>query len=206
MWWTISSAWRGSPRFLVVSVFLFVTPLCKQWKAEHVTMKAISWLLLCPLKMVVFLHPLSKLRLVLEWAWEGERPSNPNMTGQVQSHSCACKPVPCKSLLPSSNVFFMSSQGTGGEAGFTMVHPGLPRDGSDLSSSQVEVAFMCHVRRCWTWLALGRHILSLLPAQRREEAPGAEASCQLSPQLQWQAVLLEEVKSQPALGSPYWPG
>lgn len=106
MWWTISSASRGSPRFLVVSVFLLVTHLCKQWKAEHVTMKAISWLLLCPLKMVVFLHPFSKLRLVLEWAWEGERPSNPNMTGQVQSHSCACKPVPCKSLLPSSNIFF----------------------------------------------------------------------------------------------------
>lgn len=53
---------------------------------------------------------------------------------------------------------------------------------------------------------LGHHNLFLLPARRCEEATGAEASLLLAPQLQWQAVLLEEVKSWSALGPPYWPG
>lgn len=205
MWWTIMSASRGSSRFPVVSIFLFVIHLCKQWKAERVTMKAITRLLFCPLKIVSLLRSLPKLWAVLERAWEGDSPSSLNAMGQVQSHSRACKPLlRCKLLLPGSNMFLMSSRGVGGEAGFTVVHPGLPKGGSDLSSSQAEVTFMSASGDCWTGLFLGCDILFLLPVPRCEEAAGVRLGPSSLHSRNGRLRLWKQVKSW-ALGSPYWP-
>jgi len=98
----------------------------------------------------------------------------------------------------------MSSRGVGGEAGFTGVHPGLPRGGIDLPLSRVEVAFMPAPGDCWMGLFLGCAILFLLLAQRREEAVAGDALPQLAPHCNGRLRLGKKQSPRPALGSPYW--
>lgn len=129
----------------MVSVFLFVIHLCKQWKAEHITMKAITRLLLCTLIMVLFPCPLSNLRAACWVAKGGMLPSSLQPGHEGTGRACR----PHESLLPSSNTFLMSSQGVGRETTFTTVHPGLPRGGSNLSTSKAGAAFMYAAGGCW---------------------------------------------------------
>lgn len=71
----------------------------------------------------------------------------------------------------------MSSQGAGGGAGFTEVHAGLPRCGSDLSALPGEGWPSVSVSRLWDRAGLGCDILFVVPAQRRgEAAAGGEGS------------------------------
>lgn len=111
VWWTIISASRGSPRFPVVSVFLFVIHLRKRWKAERVTVMAITRLLLCPFKIVLLLHSLSKLRVALEWAWEGEPPLQPEHDGAGPEPQ-SCLRTPPLQIAASQQQYF-SNEHTG---------------------------------------------------------------------------------------------
>lgn len=90
-----------------------------------------------PLKNCYFSLPFQNSGLYCSKAWEGDVPSSLNTTGQIQSHSCACKHLHAELLLSSTSIFLTSSWGVGAEAGFIPVHPGLPRSGSNLLSSPV---------------------------------------------------------------------
>lgn len=95
---------RGSPRFPGVAAFLSVIHLCEQWKAEHGTVKAITWLLLCPSIMMLFPHPLSNLgaapgELRERWA---QGACSSSLQREHDKAGRAYKPLPRQSLLPAA--------------------------------------------------------------------------------------------------------
>lgn len=97
---------------------------------ERWACKAITQLLLCLLKTIILLHSLLKLRIALEQDRDGESHS---WTWQGRSRQ-----PPHQEL-----------QGVGGGAGFTEVHPGLLKCGSDLSPLPGEGCTSVSVRRLW---------------------------------------------------------
>lgn len=161
---------RGSPRFPVISVFLFVIHLCKQWKAEHVT-EGHYPITSLPLKNYVAPPSPFETQRCTGASLGGWAPLL-DMTGQVQTHSPTCKPLHWELLLPSSKMFLTHPQGVGGGVGFTELHPGLPRCGCKLSPLPDEGRTSIGVRRLWDRSGLGRDILFVVPAQRCEEAAG----------------------------------
>lgn len=190
MRWAIIFTSLGSPRFPVVSVFLFVIHLCKQWKAEHITMKAITGLLLWTLIMVLFPRPLSNLRAACRVAEGGTLPSS--LQPEHKGTGRACRPH--ESLLPGSNIFLMSSQGVGIETGFTTVHPGLPRGGSNLSTSKAGAAFMYASGGCWRVVFRVWHLFFASCAEARGSRRGWVRlhTSEIAPQLQRQPEALKK--------------
>lgn len=94
----------------MLSVFLFVIHQCRQRKAERVTTKAITRVLLCPLKIILLPHSLLELRV---------SPLQPGRAGagpEPQSR-LAASALP---ILPGTGIFLMSRRGVGGEVGSTV--------------------------------------------------------------------------------------